>query len=106
MSVNDYHQTFTLYERYALWEGIFNTTTSYPQMTLAKRYLGEIKEQSQALWDVITTTDMSRESTRRLAEAEESGILRALNELRNLDLDSIELRLPDTETFEQRGVHA
>lgn len=103
----DYVMADRLVARYAQWDYIINTSTSGPQVTLALRALGEIKAQAQALWEAITEADvLVPDAAERLAEAQETGVLAVVNELRNLDVDSIQLSLPDTRLFEHRGVHA
>lgn len=101
----DYELVERMVLRYAMVERVLNLSTSGVQVADARRWINEIKQQAQAMWDAITVDVRSEEAVERLAAAEEDNLLRVLNELRHLDLDSIELALPNTETMEQRGVH-
>lgn len=101
----DHDMVAKLVERYALAEFWLERQTSRTMLDFTMRVLEGVKEQAQILFDVIINGGLTADASERLADAERDGLLQALNELRNLDLDSIRLRLPDTRMFEQRGVH-
>jgi hypothetical protein len=95
----------SLAARYALAVESLENAPNHVVMSRSRDTLEDIKVSAQALWDAIVEGGLTHEAHIRRADALDSGLLYLLNDLRNLDLDSLLITLPNTETLEQRGVH-
>lgn len=105
MISTDEQMVKTLVARYTAALESLEAATSATAIVNARSTLKDVKEQAQALWQAIVEAGATFESIDRLHAAFDAGFLGALSELRDLDLDSLILFPPNTETLEQRGVH-
>jgi hypothetical protein len=100
MSSVDQMLTDALAREYCRTLAVFENTESPVALAGARWHLRRVVETSAALLEVIS------EDSRRLNAAERSGAVANLAKLAAVDVDSLVVDLPNTETLEHRGCAA
>ena len=102
MSDIDVERANVLAARYADALERLENATNHAAVANARAALLDVKVQARGCLVVLLSLPL--ESPRMVAAAE-AGVLDLLISLRDLDLGNLIINLPNTETFEQRGIH-